>query len=104
VYDRFVKPTGGSESFEVRTDTAYAWYFVLAHWPNRTPRPLLNFDQPTIQIALDDQQIEELSMLLKGALELQSRVAESSDALLAELRQRGLGFRRSSGRGSAGIA
>jgi hypothetical protein len=75
------------ETFDVDGDGAYAWYFVMAHWPNPETSPQLRLGPGPMQLVLETtaENLYALRCTLKAAIELHGAVAESARGLLNRL-------------------
>jgi hypothetical protein len=84
----------GSEApviaFDVKGDPAMAWYFVMAHWPDRSTQPAIRIDLgTTIQILVPAT--PECLGILRTTIDRSRDLPEmrhSADALVAELKRR----------------
>ena len=76
--------------FEVRGDTAMAWYFVMANWSDGKTQPTIKLDGEPMKILCDQtaEALAELIEVLKRAAIFDGHVGSSARALLGEIRQR----------------
>jgi hypothetical protein len=74
--------------FDVAGETAYAWYFVMAHWPDADTAPQLRSDVGPPQLIFDPtpEVFQKLRRTLGLALAAGGSVAESASLLLRQIK------------------
>jgi len=74
--------------FDVAGETAYAWYFVMAHWPDPATAPQLRSDVGPPQLIFDPTPgvFQKLRHTLSLALAAGGSVAESASVLLRQIK------------------
>jgi hypothetical protein len=74
--------------FDVAGETAYAWYFVMAHWPDPATVPQLRSDVGPPQLIFDPtpEVFDKLRRTLNLALAAGGSVAESASLLLRQIK------------------
>src|SRR5436189_1079587 len=76
--------------FEVRGDTAIAWYFVMANWSNAKTQPRIKLDGDPMKILFDAtaEAFADLIAVLHRAAARDGQVRNSARALLSEIQER----------------
>jgi hypothetical protein len=77
-------------SFDVKGETALAWYFVMAHWPSRATQPTLQIESSPMKVLLDEtpEAFHDLHETLAYAGTRSGLTAKSAKALAQELEKR----------------
>lgn len=70
--------------FDLSGETALAWYFVMAHWPDEATTPILRFDEGPMRIGVftTDAAIRILNVTLERSMRLGGNMAKSAVAVL----------------------
>ena len=73
--------------FEIGGDVAYAWYFVVAHWPVVATSPQLRTESGPIRLAFNDRPevLYTLRRTLMGAAVCGGSLGESASKLIGQL-------------------
>src|SRR6478735_8848369 len=73
--------------FDVAGETAYAWYFVMAHWPDPDTAPQLRSDVGPPQLVFEPRSdvFHKLRCTLRLAIAAGGSIAESASLLLRQI-------------------